>query len=61
MVNIKANVVPKISGNMQWMSIPLKNRFFIERKFKLADTLPQQIELSTIEMSTDSNCYKKIM
>ena len=31
MVNIKANVVPKISGDMQWMSIPLKNRFPFKR------------------------------
>lgn len=61
MVNIKANVVPKISGDMQWMSIPLNNRFSIQKKFKLADTLPQQTELSTIEILIGSNYYNKIM
>ena len=30
-VNIKANVVPKIGGNMQQMPIPLKNHFSISR------------------------------
>lgn len=41
--NIKANVVVKISENMQRMHIPLKNRFSIQKKFKLAETLSEQI------------------
>ena len=39
-VSIKANVVLKISENMQRIPIPLKNCFFIQNKFMLADTLP---------------------
>ena len=41
--NIKANVAVKISENMQRIHIPLKNRFSIQKKFKLAETLSEQI------------------
>jgi len=59
--NIIANVVPKISVKMQRMPIPLKNRFSIQKKFKLADTLPQQVELSTIGILIGSDYYNDIM
>ena len=40
-VLIKASVVPKISGEIQKRPIKLTNQFMIQRKYKLADTLPK--------------------
>ena len=45
---VNANVAPKISGNIQRMPIQLKNQFSVQKRFKLADTLPQRTESSTI-------------
>lgn len=59
-------MVPKIIGNMQQMPIPLKNHFSVPNKFKLADTLTQQIELSTtgiylvVTITTKSCCKRRL-
>ena len=58
---VKANVVPKISENIQRMSIQLNNRFLIQRRFKLADTLPQRTESSTIRILIGGDYYNEVM
>ena len=60
-VTVKANVVPKISGDMQRLPIRLKNRFSIQKRFRLADTLPQQTESSAIGVLIGSDYYHEVM
>ena len=60
-VTVKANVVPKISGDIQRLPIRLKNRFSIQKSFRLADTLPQQTESSTIGVLIGSDYYYEVM
>ena len=47
-IMVKANVVIKISGNIQKIPTQLKNQFSIQKRCKLADILPQRTESSTI-------------
>ena len=60
-VTVKANVVPQISGDIQRLPIRLKNRFSIQKSFRLADTLPQQTESSTIGVLIGSDYYYEVM
>ena len=60
-VTVKANVVPKISGDMQRLPIRLKNRFSIQKRFRLADTLPQQTESSAIGVLIGSDYCHEVM
>ena len=60
-VTVKANVVPKVSGDMQRLSIRLKNKFSIQKRFRLADTLPQQTESSTIGVLIGNYYYHEVM
>ena len=60
-IDIRANVVPKISGNIQRVPIPLKDRFSLHKKFKLADTLPQQVESFTLGILIGSDYYNEIV
>ena len=53
--------MPKISGDMQRIPIRLKNRFSIQKRFRLADTLPQQTESSTIGVLIGSDYYHEVM
>ena len=45
-VTVKANVVPKISGDIQRLPIRLKNRFSIQKSFRLADKILYHNKLS---------------
>ena len=58
---IKANIVPKISGNIQRTPIPLKNQFEVQRKYRLADSLPRQVESSSIGVLIGSDYYHDII
>ena len=58
---IKANVVPQISGNIHRVPIKLDNKFTIQRKYKLADTLPTHAESSTIGILIGSDYYNDVM
>ena len=60
-IKIIANVVPKISGNIQRLPIKLKNRFSIQKRFKLADTLPEQAESTTIGILIGNDYYNEVM
>ena len=60
-VTVKANVVPKVSGDIQRLSIRLKNKFSIQKRFRLADTLPQQTESSTIGVPIGNYYYHEVM
>ena len=60
-INVKANVVPKISGNIQRVPVHLKNRFSLQKRFKLADTLPEKAESSTIGILIGSGYYNEVM
>ena len=60
-ITVKANVVPKISGNIQRMPVKLKNRFLIQKRFKLADTLPEKTESSAIGILIGSDYYNEVM
>ena len=62
-VTVKTNVVPKISRDMQRLQVQLKNRFSSQKKKKnrLADTLPQQTESSTIGVLIESDYYNEVM
>ena len=52
--------MPKISGDMQGLPICLRNRFSIQKRFHLADTLPQQTEPSTIGVLIGSDYYHEV-
>ena len=60
-VTVKANVVPKISGDMQRLPICFKSRVSIQKRFRLTDTLPQQTESSTIGVLIGSDYYHEMM
>ena len=46
---------------MQRLPIRLKNRFSIRKRFRLADTLPQQTESSTIGILIGSDYCDEVM
>ena len=58
---VKADVVPKISGSIQSTPIQLKNQFEIQRKYRLADTLPKEVESSSIGVLIGSDYYHDII
>ena len=60
-VLIKASVVPKISGEIQRKPVQLTNQFMIQRKYKLADTLPKTMESSTLGLLIGNDYYNDIM
>ena len=60
-VLIKASVVLKISGEIQRRPIQLTNEFMIQRKYKLADTLPKAMESSTLGLLIGNDYHNDIM
>ena len=58
---VTANAVPNISGDMQRLPLCLENRFSVQKRFQLADTLPQQSESSTIGVLIGSDHYHEVM
>ena len=50
-----------VSRDMQRLPIRLKNRFSFQKRFRLADALPQQTESSTIGVLIGSDYYHEVM
>ena len=60
-VSVKASVVAQISGSIQRTPVQLNSQLALERKYKLADTLPKTTESSTIGLLIGSDYYNEIM
>lgn len=60
-VKVKANVVPKICTQISRHPVKLKDKMKFQRTFKLADTLPNGRETSTIDILIGSDYYNDIM
>ena len=58
---LKANVVPKISGKIQRAPVQIKNQFELQRKYQLADTLPKEVETSSLGLLIGSDYYHEII
>ena len=58
---LRANVVPKISGKIQRTPIPLRKQFELQRKYHLADTLPKEVESSSLGLLIGSDYYHEMI
>ena len=54
---IQANVVPKITGMIQRAHINSKQFEPLLKKHQLADTLPSELEISTVELLIGNDYY----
>ena len=60
-LQIKASVVPQITGLVQRIPINVKSANIIQRKYQLADTLPTRLETSHLGMLIGNDYYNDIV
>lgn len=60
-MNIQANVVPKISGMIQRAPINSKQFEPFFKEHQLADTLPSELEVSTVELLIGNDYYSELI
>ena len=55
---IQANVVPKITGMIQRAPINSEQFESLVKEYQLADTLPNELEVSTVELLSGNDYYR---
>ena len=60
-MDIQANVVPKITGMIQRAPINSKQFEFLAKEYQLADTLPNELEMSNVELLIGNDYYSDLI
>ena len=60
-MDIQANVVPKITGMIQRAPINSEQFKSLVKEYQLADTLPNELEVSTVELLTGNDYYSDLI
>ena len=60
-VDIQANVVPKITGMIQRAPIDSKQFEFPAKEYQLADSLPNKLEMSNVELLIGNYYYSDLI
>ena len=60
-ISIKANVVRQITGIIQRTSIPIKERSFLQKHYELADSLPYNIQPSSLGILIGNDYHHDII
>ena len=60
-ISIKSNVVPQITGIIQRTPVPIKERSFLQKHYELADSLPYNIQTSSIGILIGNDYYHDII
>ena len=60
-ITIKASIVPQITGLIQRRPIPSKERYYLQKNYQLADSLPVNTESSTLGILIGNDYYDDIV